>query len=541
MNELDFMEFKYWLQHRDQDNSWITVAQNLHFEKDDIRYDYSTISVIAEKCDQKILLSDCNWLTDVKFGNQQVWEYHGRINFDFNSIEEKDGIKIEPFIISRNYGNETRFELIQDFILFYNLYFNEQRQIYKAINEMGEETDVVKVINNEEGKKIEIRTNYLKNYLNFKDKILIRQHDHNTDISKNLSELETSAYKTSHVKDNYNFTLIIDEFDTSTNDKESFSRLFGKDIILSSTKKKHLLGWNKEYQKFIIGITKDGDNIEETCNEEELENRNEKSNILYIKPVFFKSEVLKKYYDTSSKFTVTPSCLRCADFWMLPIFTGLEKLVCVYLGDLGQIPHKEQMHWKTYNVRPEGGIPEHMFQRDFRAEFTESYDLIYQFKNTLSKTQKIFSDKFGFILFKPLNGKDEFITKNFRILLNNEQVEFEQQLGYLAKMLPDSIDIKSLKKQFKAKDQRYQKVNNAKGSIQILELFLEKENISSDLVQILYKIQQIRSSGIAHRKGEEYERISEKYDLNENDKNEFFKKSITELTDAFKKINSQLT
>ena len=541
MNKLDFMKFKHWLQHRDQDDNWSTVAQSHRFKKDDIRYDYFTISVIAETCDSKILLSDHNWLTDVKFGNQQVWEYHDGINFDFNSLEEKDGVKIEPFIILRELGNETGFELIQDFILFYNLYFNKEERIYKATNEAGEETDVVRVNNNEEDEKIEIRTNYLKNFLNFKNKILIRQHDHNAHISKNLLESKMSRCETDHVVDDCNFMLITDEFHASINDEEYVSRLLGKDTIPPSTKKKHLLDGNKEYQKFIIGITKDGDKIEESCNEEELVNHFEKSSILYIKPVFFKREVLKKYQDMPSKFTVTPSHLSCENFWMLPIFTDSEKLVYVYLGDLGRIPHNEQMHWKIYNVQPEGGIPELMFQRDFGAEFIESNDLIYQFKNTLSETQKNFSDKFGFILFKPLNGKDEFITKCIRIPVNNEQNEFELQLGYLAKMLPDSIDVKSLKKQFKTKDQRYQEVNKSKRSIQILKLFFEKENISSDLVQILYKIQQIRSSGIAHRKGKEYERISEKYDLNKIKKIEFFKKSISDLTVAFKNINSQLT
>ena len=58
------------------------------------------------------------------------------------------------------------------------------------------------------------------------------------------------------VKSNeYNFTLDFGRH-TPPSEFRSFSRLLGKDIILAFSKKKHLLGWEKKYCKFIIGVDK---------------------------------------------------------------------------------------------------------------------------------------------------------------------------------------------------------------------------------------------------------------------------------------------
>ena len=220
---------------------------------------------------------------------------------------------------------------------------------------------------------------------------------------------------------------------------------FLKDIILPFTQRKHLLGWEKKYWKFIVGVDKEGGKIEETCDEEKLGNYFGKTGTHFLTPVFFKREVLKKYHDMPSKFTVTSTHLSCGGLWGLSIEINDKDLVNAYLGDLGHIPYEEQQYWRLYNVVPEGGISKSRFQRDFAAKFADPEDVMFKFTKSLEDVQKIFESKYGFKLFKPLSDGDKFIEKSLRIPVNNESVEFEQQLGYLAKLLPDSIDIKSLR------------------------------------------------------------------------------------------------
>jgi len=538
------MKFEHWLPDRDSDANWTTVAQDLDFEKDDLVYDYFTISVIADPNEPKLLVSNYDWLGDVQFGQQTVWEYDDKVHFDFNSIDEKNDVKFQPFVIWRSWGSksiEPKFELIQDFILFYNLYFNEQEQVYNAIKETGEVVVVVKKITKDNYKKIEVRTNFLKNYLAFKNKILVRQHDHRTRSTKSLSDLGITRFETDYIQNEYNFSLVIDESFPSITKEKSFSRLLGIDIILPFITKKHLLGWGKKYCKFIIGVTKEGDEIEETCDEKKLGNYFGKTGTHYLTSVFFKREVLKKYHDTTSKYLVTASHLSCGHLWGLPIDTNPKDLVQVYLGDLGHIPYDEQLYWRTFNVVPEGGISHSRFQRDFAAEFADPEDPMFKFTKSLTSLQENFARKYDFNLFKPLEEKDKFIENSLRIPVNNEPVEFEQQIGYLAKILPDSIDINSLRKKMKEKGVSQEKLDEIKGKpLRTLERFLENEKIDSDIIQNLNTIQQIRSAGISHRKGENYEKISQKYNLEKISPTDFFKDQISKLTKSFNDLSSKM-
>ena len=536
MDDLDLMKFQHWLPSRDSDDNWTSVALDYEVKESDISYDYNTISVLAETDDVKKLVSDHNWLEDIEYGNQKVWSSNGKVNHDFKPISEKNGVRIEPFVIMRSWsakGTEIQYEIIQDFVMFYNLLFNREENTYQAIKDNGEITDVVKIIHDKDCKKINIKTDYLRNYLTFKNKFLVRQHDHRTGSVKSISDLGSARFEKDYEDPSYNFWLVIDDY--SGEDEKSFSRILGKDVILPLSKRKDLLGWEEKYCEFIIGVTSEFENIEVTCEEDKLGNYFKKSEPHFLTPVFFNREVLKRYHDTPSKYTVTSTYLSCGNLWGLPIDINTQDFVQVYLGDLGHIPYNEQCHWKNYNVRPSGGISPSRFQRDFGANFTDSEEPICRFTKSLKSFQERFSKKYGFYLFMPLTDKDRFNEIFLRIPINNEQPEFEQQMGSLAKILPDSIDVSQLKCKIKEKGFNSKEFNGLQGSIQKLKFFFEKENIDLGIITHLNKIQQIRSTGIAHRKGDKFEIISQKYKLDKTNNVEFFKNLIHDLINSFEK------
>lgn len=54
----------------------------------------------------------------------------------------------------------------------------------------------------------------------------------------------------------------------------------------------------------------------------------------------------------------------------MPIDITKEDLVQVWLGDLSKLPDKEQLHWRQYNVPPQGTISQYRFETDFEAKFS---------------------------------------------------------------------------------------------------------------------------------------------------------------------------
>lgn len=180
-------------------------------------------------------------------------------------------------------------------------------------------------------------------------------------------------------------------------------------------------------------------------------------------------------------------------------------------------------------------------QRDIYAKFAESDGMAPQLKRTLSEFQEKFANRFGFKPFMQLRQADKFIENTFRIPLTNETPEFEQQIIYLAKMFPDSIDITSIKKKMSVNgvvSTEMQKIGDKK--IVALESFLKSYNMSTEIIDSLHKIQEIRSKGTAHRESREYEKVERKYGLDKITNIEFFKDLMKDMAKSFGNLSLEL-
>lgn len=540
---IQFLKFEDWIQSRDIDTNWITVAQSRRIKEDNLEKDYFTISILVDKCETKKLTESNEWFTRVEFGNPEIWTDNGELKYNSGNSFKKNDVSIQPFIIHRSWHHNTldsRFELIQDFILFYNLYWDDKDKAFKTISETGEEFEVVKVNAERDKEQIEISTKFLRNYLAIKDKILIRQHDHKRFTSESIKSLIGKERGSANlINDQYNYNITLSENPCSS--YISFSRLLGKDIVMPYEKGRALLESEKEkFCSFIIGIDKEGNEIEEICDEKQLSNYFvNRGRAHFLTPVFFKREVLKEYYDTPSKFTVTPTSVNCSELWSIPIDTTDTNLIQVWLGDLGRIQFREQQHWRRHNVVPEGKITLSRFRRDFMVEFADPEDIMFKFNKTFDDFKKTFNKKFDFELFLPLKHEDEYIYNTLRIPVNNEQPEFDAQINNLAKLLPDSIDIKSIKEKLKGKgvsEEETKEIEDKKEKIRGLETFIQKNNLDNSLINTLDLIQNIRSSCIAHRRGENCIKLLKKHNLSDKSNIEIFKKLISDLIESLNRF-----
>lgn len=256
--------------------------------------------------------------------------------------------------------------------------------------------------------------------------ILVRFHDHRRYLNNDLTNVVgTNSINYEEAGENFCYKITINpKSDLLLSYAKSFSRFLGKDIIQPLKEPIHdeyksLKGENKEkYEKFIIGIDEEGNEIEFTCNPDELSNFFIKKSEApdYLTPVYFKPEVLRKYYENPSKYSVEDSYISCGSLWEIPYGRNFLGLVHVWLGDLGNLPYEEQKHWRQYNIPPEGGIGKTTYKRDILAEFVEPDEIIHIFKNEFEKFSQIWRSKMGRDLFLPLKKK-MLITLKLYILL----------------------------------------------------------------------------------------------------------------------------
>jgi hypothetical protein len=118
-----------------------------------------------------------------------------------------------------------------------------------------------------------------------------------------------------------------------------------------------------------------------------------------------------------------------------------------------------------------------------------------------------------------LTGKDEYAFKILRVPLTNDIREIDEQIGILTKVFIDSLNEKELAKGITNKE-------NAKG-LDKLETWLAAQHFRRDrMMELLRKLETLRSAGTAHRKGDNYEKVKPYFEME--------KKELTEvLEDIF--------
>ena len=122
---------------------------------------------------------------------------------------------------------------------------------------------------------------------------------------------------------------------------------------------KYLRFGNLEGIDFIVGLDENGNSIKYSCNPDGLANNFGKNpdSPNYLTPIFFRREVLTKYYAHSERYSVEDGYLRCQGIWGLQLDNNHNDYIIVFLGDLGRdLPSEEQMYWRSQNIPPEGKI-----------------------------------------------------------------------------------------------------------------------------------------------------------------------------------------
>lgn len=425
-----------------------------------------------------------------------------------------DDSGIEPLIIDREFHGmrDDYLELSEEFRLFHRLYHDKKQDQYIKFDSGGNEI-LVAVVKQE---CVEIRLKELRQFLAIKEMYLAIQFDCREHSHHSLEEL--GLEEGGHANQRERLICWAHGFGDfhGIGSHRAFSRLLGKRLIDPLPKSKSgLWGFAEEPKKkhieFVIGIDEAGDEITYTCNPDALANyfgANPHAPS-YLTPVPFRKQVLDKYYQQPSKYSVEDSLLRCGSLWSMQLDNHHDDEVCAWLGDLGRdLPYEEQLHWRSHNVPREGRVSETYFKRQLLAQFADSDRPDHLFKRSYNELETACAECLGWQLLLPLSTNDEHHFKCVRIPATDEQRDFDELVLGLTKILIDSLNEKQLNKLIPHEQQV-----DLTGSIARLEAAFTLCGISgaSEHVSFLRKLQSLRSSSAAHRKGDNYKKIAKEF------------------------------
>lgn len=441
---------------------------------------------------------------------------------------------VEPLVIDREfYGIRPNYkEISEEFRLFHRLYHNRKEDSYYKINDAGNE-ELVAIV---EPQRIQIRLKEIRQFLAVKEMhlaILFDCREHSSYSVENLGLQQSPGRQRNEL---LCLALYYGNFSGIGNHR-AFSRLIGKRLIPPLPKEKSGF-WGfaaeepKKYVDFIIGIDKNGHEITYTSNPDCLDNYfgANPSEPHYLTPVHFRKQVLDKYYQQPGRFCVEDGLLRCGGLWSMTMDNHHDDRVVAWLGDLGRdLPYEEQLYWRSHNIPPAGGISETFFKRQILAEFADSDRLEHVFHERYQALTEACRECLGWSLLLPLTVEDEHHFQCLRVPSTDEQKEFDELLQSLTKILIDSLNEKALNGLIPT-----EKLSQITGSISRLEFALRERRVPDFELQIAFlrKLQDLRSSGVAHRKGSDYRKIAEEFHVDSQSLRTVFSRVLSKSLDV---------
>lgn len=462
-----------------------------------------------------------NCLFNISWDLMHGWGMPGAIEYYEGKKKRIDYLRygddhgIEPLVVDREFHGmrDDYVEICEEFRLFHKLYHDRKQDRYFKYDDSGNEHLIAIV----ERHNVQIRLKEIRQFLAIKEMYLSLQFDYREHSVHTLEELGLEKGNEENRGNLLCWGLFYGDLGCPGTDR-AFSRLLGKRLIPPLPKEKSgLWGFTKEdpkkYVEFIIGLDEAGNEIIHTSNPGKLANyfgANPKAPH-YLTPVQFRKQVLDKYYQQPKKYSIKSGILYCGSLWCVYIDNHFEDRVAAWLGDLGRdLPYEEQLHWRSFNIPPTGGVSETYFRRQILAQRANSDRPEHLFRDIYDKVQSASEEYLGWQILLPLAQDDFHYLKAIRVPSTDEQKDFDDLVLALTKILVDSLNEKELNKIIPASER-----NEIKSGISRLERILQMYGFSEyeSHIQFLRNLQNLRSAGTAHRKGNNYQKIAKEFNV----------------------------
>ena len=442
----------------------------------------------------------------------------------------------EPLVICRRFSGvkENYIEISEEFRLFHNLYHDRKTNTYIKIDDAGNEETIVIVKPDE----VQIRFQEIRQFLAIKEMFLSMLFVFDEYSTYSLQELGLSDVEPEFKRDGLMYWRHGYGGETGTFRKgfQSDSRLRGRRLIKPLPKSKSGFGdfavETEQYAEFIIDVDDDGDKIYHTCNPDKLDDfPEENSDVAWkLTRVHFRKQVLDKYHNEPSKYSVEDSIVRCSSLWSMRIDNHDPEKVCVFLDDLGiSLPYAEQLHWQAYNIPPEGDMSETFHRRMVRGEWASSDQPDILFKQSYEELQKACNEYLGWQLLKPLVPGDAYRLQRLRVPTVDEESHFKDSILDLSNILIERLNEERLEDLISVG-----KRGDIKRGINRLEYVLGFRKVEGaekhiTFLRCLWDLRNTRGGSHPELLGDSrYERASAHFDLENLNRPEAFAKILEE-------------
>jgi len=516
---------------------WFPAYKKVKTDNQNIAW-YSALVPVALV--PRLLKKEGGWDFMLGDGHPSVWTHHDgrrvrkRVYCPYGNEEG-----IEPLVLYRSFHGlrESFLELAQEFRLFHNLYPDHKNRRFIYIDDNGDESGAARY---GEG-FLEVRTDLLQRFCATKRVALAVYVDSLRYSPHKISDLGLREIREKRVGERFQYHLAVVPYERilSQKDYQAMSRVLGKKFILPGPVPADNDHRTEVYQEFVIGTDAAGKPIRHTCDPDKLADyfgKNPKAPH-YLTPVFFRAEVLSKYYADPRKYSVEDGYLRCGGLWGLQIDNDHPDYVVVYLGDLGRdLSENERNYWLSFNIPPQGrGISPTAFRRGSLAEFAEPARPDLVFKLEYTHFCKDFQEEHGWELFRSLHADDEHFLTALRLPPGDNQAEFDTQLLALTKVLVDSLNEAEIAKGLTTLSA------GDKGITKLEKFFVENGLTDYERhIRFLRILQDLRSTSAAHRKGSSYDELVEKLQLADEGRHRVFAALLVAAVELLRFLRERL-
>lgn len=389
----------------------------------------------------------------------------------------------------KNYPSEI--EVAEEFRLFWNLFHDKTRHVLLHSDSTGTEHIVVRLVVS----RVEIQLKFLTDFLRAKQMHLAMQWEGNYWSRHGLEEMGLSAGQQENQGELFRWWLSLGPREFSDEFKV-ISRLLGKTIIPCPGEVTYEDPYAKEdttHPAFIVGIDATGHEITDAWDEARGSDN-------ALTPVFFRRAVLAKYFVEPDRYEVGDGDLRCSGFWNLRMDNDHPQHVVAWLRDLGQsLPTPEREHWRSYNILPDGVLSRTFYTRNIRGWFADPAMPDLRLKMLYPRLNEEWLKRYQWRLWREPEPTDHYIVRQLHVCLDENQSEFDQQNGLLAKLMVDFLNVDEITAGLRT-------TTPLEGGLSRLELFLSTAGFlhTKEHIKSLRVIQNLRSAGAAHGKGEKY-------------------------------------
>lgn len=417
----------------------------------------------------------------------------------------------------------------------HNLHFLEERNAYCRLNESGDIEQLIKIIISPEEALVTIKQDLLDFHLFLTKSVLLRFFDRTLFIDKLLIKERSRQESAFRDQESEIYARGGKVFNEEKHPIESWLR--GFQIIRNRQPRKKMIAiltgeslTPKKYEKFIAWDWKHGRIAECSCDPKELGNYFVESDRPYeTSPVFFDPEVLSKYKQDTEKYTIKRRSISCRGAWYLQTYHINEAgQVFTYLVYLGHLPHNEQLYWKSYNEKPEAGIPEGVFKEDFKGEPDPSYKPLSELKEALRKLQKEKSQLWS--------CENEELYEQLNYPVSDSIKEWADEIRNLDILVIEGFKhayLKNLAKSLNCYDSELRSIKLLKEILKAKEINEEEIN---EIIIPLEEIQFLRSKFSAHIRGKKADSIRKQLIAQNGNLNNHFRNLVERTDKSIKKL-----